>query len=165
MTPKKLIRNKIIPKLKEGEWETIQDQDELNRLYDLKIREELEEVKASGHKDIKEFADLIAAVYAFARVNGFSSELQTAILNGYAEKGKYDRLALNNLNPANPSNRLYFETNQTDMMDELAECIQNLLGHFDTPIAKLKMRSEDCKIVRENAHSVLNKYFQFKSPK
>ena len=59
MKPKKLIRKFITEKLKDGEWETITDQDELNRLYAIKIREELAEVQASDHKDIMEFVDLI----------------------------------------------------------------------------------------------------------
>jgi hypothetical protein len=69
--PKKLIRSLITGKLKAGEWENITDQDELNRLYAIKIREELAEIQESGHS--------------------------------------FGRLALNNLNPNNPSNKLYFQ--------------------------------------------------------
>ena len=111
MIPKKLIRSRIISKLKEGEWETITDQQELNKLYALKIREELAEIQASDHKDIMEFVDLIQVAFSFARVNEFTEEdLHAALLSKSIEKGTFHRLALNNLNPDNPSNKLYFES-------------------------------------------------------
>ena len=110
MKPKKLIRKFITEKLKEGEWETITDQDELNRLYAIKIREELAEIQASDHKDIMEFVDLIQVAFSFARQNGFTHEqLSVALIEKSVEKGSFGRLALNNLNPDNPSNKLYFE--------------------------------------------------------
>lgn len=110
MKPKKLIRKFITEKLKEGEWETITDQDELNRLYAIKIREELAEVQASNHQDIMEFVDLIQVAFSFARQNGFTHEqLSVALIEKSVEKGSFGRLALNNLNPDNPSNKLYFE--------------------------------------------------------
>lgn len=109
MKPKKLIRKGITAKLKEGEWETITDQDELNRLYALKIIEELEEIKASNHKDIMEFVDLMQVAFSFARQNGFTNEqIQVALFEKTVDKGPFGRLALNNLNPNNPSNKLYF---------------------------------------------------------
>lgn len=110
MKPKKLIRKFITEKLKEGEWETITDQDELNRLYAIKIRKELAEVQASGHKDIMEFVDLIQVAFSFATQNGFTHEqLSIALIEKSVEKGSFGRLELNNLNPDNPSNKLYFE--------------------------------------------------------
>jgi predicted house-cleaning noncanonical NTP pyrophosphatase (MazG superfamily) len=110
MKPKKLIRSKITEKLKEGEWETITDQDELNRLYATKIREELAEIQASDHKDIMEFVDLIEVAFTFARENGFTDiEIIANRAKKITEKGKFGRLALNSLNPENPSNCLYFE--------------------------------------------------------
>jgi len=110
MKPKKLIREFITGKLKEGEWETIIDQDELNQLYAIKIREELAEVQASDHKDIFEFVDLIQVVFSFAKQNGFNHEqLSSAMTAKSLDKGYFGRLALNNLNPDNPSNALYFE--------------------------------------------------------
>lgn len=111
MKPKKLIRKNIIEKLKEGEWETITDQNELNNLYALKINEELEEIQESDHKDIFEFADLIQVVFSFAKQNGFThEELSKAMIEKSIDKGSFGRLALNSLNPNNPSNRLYFES-------------------------------------------------------
>jgi predicted house-cleaning noncanonical NTP pyrophosphatase (MazG superfamily) len=110
MKPKKLIRKFITEKLKEGEWETITDQDELNRLYAIKVREELAEIQASDHKDIMEFVDLIQVAFSFAKQNGFTHEqLSVALIEKSVEKGSFGRLALNNLNPDNPSNKLYFE--------------------------------------------------------
>ena len=110
MKPKKLIRKFITEKLKEGEWETITDQIELNKLYALKIREELEEIQTSEHKDIMEFVDLIQVAFSFAKQNGFTHEqLSVALIEKSVEKGSFGRLALNNLNPENPSNKLYFE--------------------------------------------------------
>ena len=41
LKPKKLIRSGITEKLKKGEWEIVADQDELNKLYASKVREEL----------------------------------------------------------------------------------------------------------------------------
>jgi len=41
---------------------------------------------------------------------------------------------------------------------ELLDCIHNLMGFFDTPIARLKMPSEDCEEVRKIAREVLTKY-------
>lgn len=113
MAVKKLIRSGIKKHLKDNEWELISNQDELNKLYALKIREELEEVQESDHKDIKEFVDLIQVVFAFAKVNGFTmNQLQEALITKSVEKGVFGRIALNNLNPDNPSNKLYFdETN------------------------------------------------------
>jgi len=108
MKPKKLIRSGITEKLKEGEWETIADQEELNRLYAIKIREELAEIQASDHKDIFEFVDLIQVAFSFAKQNGFAHEqLSHAMMAKSLDKGSFGRLALNNLNPDNPSNKLY----------------------------------------------------------
>lgn len=110
MKPKKLIRKNIIEKLKEGEWETITDQEELNQLYAIKVREELAEIQESDHKDIFEFVDLIQVVFSFAKQNGFThEEISKAMIEKSIDKGSFGRLALNNLNPENPSNRLYFE--------------------------------------------------------
>jgi predicted house-cleaning noncanonical NTP pyrophosphatase (MazG superfamily) len=108
--PKKLIRSLITGKLKAGEWENITDQDELNRLYAIKIREELAEIQESGHKDIMEFADLLEVVYCFANENGFDRmSIDKAAFKKFDTKGSFGRLALNNLNPNNPSNKLYFQ--------------------------------------------------------
>lgn len=110
LKPKKLIRKNIIEKLKEGEWEEINDINELNKLYALKVKEELSEIQESKHKDIMEFVDLIQVAFSFAKVNGFCyEELSLALVTKSAEKGVFGKLALNNLNPENPSNKLYFE--------------------------------------------------------
>lgn len=108
--PKKLIRKGVIEKLKEGEWEIIENQDELNKLYALKVIEELEEIQSSEHKDIMEFVDLMQVVFSFAKQNGFSQEdLSKAMIEKSIDKGIFGKWALNNLNPNNPSNKLYFQ--------------------------------------------------------
>jgi predicted house-cleaning noncanonical NTP pyrophosphatase (MazG superfamily) len=108
--PKKLIRGRITEKLQPNEFETIEDQNELNRLYALKIKEELAEIQASEHKDIMEFVDLIQVVFAFAKANGISDyDLQKYAALKTESKGNFSNIALNNLNPENPSNALYFE--------------------------------------------------------
>jgi predicted house-cleaning noncanonical NTP pyrophosphatase (MazG superfamily) len=113
MKPKKLIRKFITDKLKEGEWETITDQNELNQLYAFKVREELAEIQESDHKDIMEFVDLIQVAFSFAKQNGFTHEqLSIALVEKSINKGSFGRLALNNLNPNNPSNKLYFENKE-----------------------------------------------------
>ena len=110
MKAKKLIRKYITEKLKEGEWETITDQSELNKLYAIKVREELAEIQQSEHKDIMEFVDLIEVAFSFAKQNGFTHEqLSMALIEKTIEKVSFGRLALNNLNPSNPSNELYFQ--------------------------------------------------------
>lgn len=110
MTPKKLIRSNITTTLKEGEWEEITDLKELNQLYALKIKEELAEIEAADHKDIFEFVDLIQVAHAFAKQNGFShEEIMKAVYDKTDKKGGFGTLALNNLNPNNPSNKIYFE--------------------------------------------------------
>jgi predicted house-cleaning noncanonical NTP pyrophosphatase (MazG superfamily) len=110
MKPKKLIRNAIIERLKADEYENITNQDELNLLYAMKVQEELLEIQASDHKDIMEFVDLIQVAFSFAKQNGFKhEELAMALTAKSADKGVFGRIALNNLNPSNPSNKLYFD--------------------------------------------------------
>lgn len=109
MKPKKLIRDKVPQKILEREYETIEDKAELNRLYALKVKEELAEIQHAQHKDIMEFADLIDVAYSFAEQNGFSrEEMDLARLEKYEKKGTFSNIALNNLNPQNPSNMIYF---------------------------------------------------------
>jgi predicted house-cleaning noncanonical NTP pyrophosphatase (MazG superfamily) len=109
MKPKKLVREFIIKNLRDCEWETITDQGELNRLYAIKVREELLEIQASDHGDIMEFVDLIQVAFSFARENGFGyEELSLALMDKLGEKGSFGRLVLSNLNPDNPSNKIYF---------------------------------------------------------
>lgn len=96
-------------RLKEKEFEMITDQTELNALYALKIKEELNEIQLADHKDPKEFSDLVEVSLAFASMNGYCmedifSEMSTKI----KEKGRYTNMALTNMNPENPSNRMYF---------------------------------------------------------
>lgn len=115
MTPKKLIRKLITSQLLEAEFEEITDRDELNRLYALKVQEELREIQMSDHMDVEEFVDLIEVAYAFAKQNGFTKEdLAAALTHKRLAKGSFGRTALVNLNPNNPSNRIYFEEIEKD---------------------------------------------------
>lgn len=128
---KKLIRKFVIEKLKDGEWETIKDQKELNELYALKVQEELLEIQASSHQDITEFSDLISVAFSFAQENGFKYEdLMSEILLKSSEKGKYARLALNNLNPENPSNKLYFSTDTSALLKDAVGLLNGVRETF-----------------------------------
>ncbi len=110
LKPKKLIRSKIVEVLKEGESEEVSDIDELNKLYALKIQEELMEIQEAKHKYIMEFVDLIDVAYAFARNNGFTRDfIEFGSIDKMLKKGGFDKLVLNNLNPSNPSNKIYFK--------------------------------------------------------
>lgn len=110
MKPKKLIREKIISKLKDDEFEIITDLKELNKLYAMKVREELAEIQESDHKDIMEFVDLIQVAVCWTEQNGFSHEQIELNANiKFTQKGKFSNLVLNNLNPENTSNKLYFK--------------------------------------------------------
>lgn len=111
MKPKKLIREFIAQKLSISEWELIEDKRELNNLYLMKVKEELQEIINSEFSDISEFADLVTICFAFARMNGFdNASLIEEMLRKTALKGEYGNLVLTNLNPNNPSNNIYFDT-------------------------------------------------------
>lgn len=128
MKRKKLIRSHIVNKLKPGEWETINDKDELNNLYALKVREELAEIQESDHKDITEFVDLIEVAFSFAEQNGFDqNEVQEVLVTKAVLKGKFGKLALNNLNPENPSNKLYFGSPIESCAPEMLKALENLI--------------------------------------
>jgi predicted house-cleaning noncanonical NTP pyrophosphatase (MazG superfamily) len=107
--PKKLIRSNMVFRLDPSECEIVHDKDELNKLYALKIQEEMNEIQMANHKDIMEFADLVQVAMDFAQVNGFQyKDLWTAIEMKALEKGEFCDIVLNNLNPENPSNKIYF---------------------------------------------------------
>lgn len=109
MSPKKLVRSRASEKIKPEELEVIKDDVTLNELYALKVQEELAEIQGSDHKDIMEFVDLVQVAMDFAKVNGFSGlDMRTALIQKEKEKGNFGRLALNNLNPSNASNNIYF---------------------------------------------------------
>ena len=153
--PKKLIRKEIIHKLKVGEWEFVEDKDELNRLYAIKLREELAEIQASRHKDIFEFVDLIQVAFSFAKQNGFTHEqIASALIEKTVEKGNFSNIALNNLNPTNPSNYLYFAESQektilTDYMHEFAFEFGRLWNTELSYEDKMKRISEKIKMPEE----------------
>lgn len=107
--PKKLIREKIIYKIQPEEWGLVEEKGDLYKLYDLKVREELNEIIQSERKDIMEFGDLLQVVFDYAKQSGFNrKELMKAVSEKAKVKGRFSNIALINLNPNNPSNKLYF---------------------------------------------------------
>ena len=86
------------------------DKEELMGLYALKLREEIEEIKSSDYKDIMEYADLIQVALGLASLNGFKMEdVMKAMEEKYELKGGFSNLVLTNLNPNNPSNKIYLD--------------------------------------------------------
>lgn len=139
MKPKKLIRIGTTEKLKPGEVEEITEQAELNDLYILKVREELLEIVKSDFQDINEFADLIQVAFDFAHVNGIGyGDLFDAINTKVREKGNFRNLALNNLNPENPSNALYFD-NHIEQKERMVSIQQGVQERMD----QLKIQQEE----------------------
>jgi len=132
MKPKKLIRQFIVQKLKLNEWELIEDKAELNRLYILKLKEEIAEIEKSNFEDISEFGDLVTVAFAFARMNGFNNEaVLSKMIEKALDKGEYSNCVLTNLNPENPSNALYFEPEPLDPHTcEL--CVGDVVEDMDT---------------------------------
>lgn len=111
--PKKLIRTKIVSRLLPHEVEVITDKNELNELFALKVLEELAEVQRSRCEDISEFSDLLEVVKAWAALNGFGANLlKNAKILKENRCGVFTNIALNNLNPDNPSNALYFQQDE-----------------------------------------------------
>lgn len=112
MKPKKLIRNKVpsVMNMDPTEFEVSKDLNELNQLFELKILEELAEIQRSEFKDIDEFGDLVRVVLDFANINGHDrAEVMIDMINKSDRLGIYDGTILNNLNPNNPSNKIYFK--------------------------------------------------------
>lgn len=107
----KLVRSGTRKVVSADELKGITDLDELNKLYALKIKEELLEIQTADHKDINEFADLLQVVCDFALTNGIAVEdLFMASERKLKAKGAFSNLVLTNLNPNNPSNKIYFES-------------------------------------------------------
>lgn len=132
MKPKKLIRAKMTELFTNNEIETVEDKNELNKLYSLKIQEELQEIQNSNYKDIAEFGDLISVAMSFAVVNGFEpQEILQQIKNKDAAKGLYYNIASTNLNPSNPSNNIYFKkaTEDDDILN--GKFIRNESGNTE----------------------------------
>lgn len=120
MKPVKLVRGATASLVKTEEISFIEDMPKLNELYALKIQEELLEIQAANHKDVKEFADLLQVVTDFAIANNFGIiELLKTVHEKKMEKGFFTNMVLNNLNPANPSNKLYFDRAEKDEQDKI----------------------------------------------
>lgn len=92
------------------ELDNCDNKEELMGLYTLKLREEIEEIKGADYKDIMEYADLIQVALGLASLNGFKMEdVMKAMEDKYELKGGFSNLVLTNLNPNNPSNKIYLE--------------------------------------------------------
>lgn len=86
--PKKLIRDKTTKHIADWEQESIKNKFELNSLYALKVKEELQEIEDGNWQDVTEFADLIQVAYDYALSNGFTyEEIDRALLDKLIEKG------------------------------------------------------------------------------
>lgn len=116
--PRKLVRDntpdhtKDKPELK---YEVISNKDEINRLFEMKVIEELNEIRNSDRKDISEFADLVQVAVSYARMNGFTFEqLFNSIMDKRAQLGTFSNVVLTTLDPSNPSNETYFREHQND---------------------------------------------------
>ena len=123
--PKKLIRSGVTKLLKEGEFENITDAKTLNELYALKVMEELKEIQNANHADIGEFADLLQVTLDWAKQNDIEqSDLAMFAMAKRKAKGGFSNIVLNNLNPNNPSNALYFkpDTDFLKYMNHLPTC-------------------------------------------
>jgi predicted house-cleaning noncanonical NTP pyrophosphatase (MazG superfamily) len=134
MAIKKLVRDKTPALFKNDEAEVITDQTELNKLYALKVKEELIEIQQADHKDIMEFVDLIEVAYSFAEQNGFSRQaINDARAEKVFKKGTFSDIALNNLNPNNPSNEIYFKNK---IIEEIESPKLQLFKHMNLLIPK-----------------------------
>lgn len=109
MKPKKLIRNGNYTERFKEHLENITDKDQLNKLYILKIKEELQEIIDSDFKDIYEFVDLLDVCDAFREQNFSREEFGVASRKKLLDRGFFGTLVLTDLNPENPSNKVYFE--------------------------------------------------------
>lgn len=129
--PRKLIRDRIADTLKPGQFEKITDQGELNYLYELRLREEMEEINKSSHSDIIKFADLVRVAFDYAIANGYQEYEVLRVMNEKsAAKGSFTNIALLNIAKGNPSNKIYFERIMTasDLSHQLA--IENKIGSY-----------------------------------
>lgn len=109
MKKRKLIRDLVKITMEKDITSLENDKDKLNNLYFLKVLEELNEIKDAEYTDITEFADLLQVIIDFAKVNGFSFEKLFAISKEKAaKKGTFSNRVLEDLNPDNPSNKIYF---------------------------------------------------------
>lgn len=107
---RKLVRNKLAQRIREkGDTVyVIKDKLERNRLFMLKVLEEVREIEASNFEDDKEFGDLLQIVYDWALVNGKADEIVALMNKKVAEQGRYEGDAVQPA-PNNPSNAIYYE--------------------------------------------------------
>lgn len=107
---RKLVRNKLAQRIREkGDTVyVIKNKLERNRLFMLKVLEEVREIEASNFEDDREFADLLQIIYDWASVNGKADEIVSLMNNKVADQGRYEGDAVQP-DPNNPSNAIYYE--------------------------------------------------------
>ena len=105
---RKLIRTLFASTLKPEEIEQVENKAELNKLYKLKILEELNEISMSEFKDTKEYADLLETIEGMMRVNDVKEQdVLFEKKKKQLERGYIHKTVLKKLNPANASNVVY----------------------------------------------------------
>lgn len=114
MTKLKLVRDKLAKTIEasEGGIITVTDKHQLNELYILKIREELNEIVSPNFEDEKEIADLYQAVLNFMDQNKGTEHYLDILLSKRGDLGDYTNKCVIP-NPNNPSNAIYYPELQT----------------------------------------------------
>ena len=108
-SPRKLVREKMAENIPAHEKIKVTDITLLNALFILKVREELAEIVASNFKDMVEFADLLQVVQDFIVLNDEQGVVDCLRQSKQQARGGFKNMVLISLNPANPSNEIYFE--------------------------------------------------------
>lgn len=108
---RKLVRNKLAQRIREkGDTVyVIKDKLQRNKLFMLKVIEEVREIEASNFEDDREFADLLQVVKDWIAVSaGGVHKINKLRKAKQAELGNYTMQAVQP-DPNNQSNALYYE--------------------------------------------------------
>lgn len=107
---RKLVRNKLAQRIREkGDTVyVIKDKLQRNRLFMLKVIEEVREIEASNFEDDREFADLLQVVKDWIDSNSMAKNVADLRFEKMLELGTYEGDAVQP-DPNNPSNALYYE--------------------------------------------------------
>jgi hypothetical protein len=107
---RKLVRNKLAQRIREkGDTVyVIKDKLQRNKLFMLKVLEEVREIEASNFEDDREFADLLQVVKDWIDDNGMNESVKDLRFNKMLDLGTYEGDAVQP-DPNNPSNAIYYE--------------------------------------------------------
>lgn len=107
---RKLVRNKLAQRIREkGDTVyVIKDKLQRNKLFMLKVIEEVREIEASNFEDDREFADLLQVVKDWIDSNSMAKNVADLRFEKMLELGTYEGDAVQP-DPTNPSNALYYE--------------------------------------------------------